>query len=360
MSLWRALGPSMPRPTLAGALRAATGAGLGLAVAAAVLWALSNGKQPFLAHPLLIAPFGASAFLIFAVPNSPLAQPWSVLVGNSLSALVAIVVLHLGLPPLASAPLAVTLAVLVMAAGRAMHPPGGAVALFVALAGPVSWEFAAAPVFVGSAALVLSGMIWNRVTGRVYPFRQPSPSPHGTADPAPERRHLPQPGALADLLSRLRLDANIGVEDLTRLITAAEAEAATRPLAGLTATHLMSRDLVTVTPDTLAAELTAIFRTHGFKSLPVVQEGQYLGLVSEAALIGLSNPGLTAHDLMTPTEAATKDEAAGLLVQRLADGQAQAVPVVEGAKLVGLVTRSDLIALLARPLPLESVERPQQ
>jgi CBS domain-containing membrane protein len=33
---------------------------------------------------------GASAVLVFAVPNSPLAQPWAVVGGNTVSALVGV------------------------------------------------------------------------------------------------------------------------------------------------------------------------------------------------------------------------------------------------------------------------------
>lgn len=351
MSLWRALGPAVPRPKGSETLRAGFGAGVGLALAAVVLWVLAPPDADLLAHPLLIAPFGASAFLIFAVPNSPLAQPWAVVVGNSLSALSALAVLQAGLPALVAAPLAVTLAVLAMGATRALHPPGGAVALFAALAAPAGWGFALAPVLVGSLALVAAGLMWNRATGRAYPFRLPPPSPHGTADAVPERRHLPPPGALAELLSRLRLDANIGVEDLTRLITAAEAEAATRPLAGLTARHLMSRDLVTVSPATPLPDLAAAFHRHHFKTLPLVEAGRYRGLVAEEALVGLADPALTAADLAHPAPDAAPDTPAADLVRRLADGQEQSVPIVEAGQLVGLVTRSDLIALLARSLP---------
>ncbi|WP_446741099.1 HPP family protein [Sphingomonas sp. H160509] len=39
---------------------------------------------------LLVAPMGASAVLIFAVPASPLAQPWSVIGGNVISAVVGV------------------------------------------------------------------------------------------------------------------------------------------------------------------------------------------------------------------------------------------------------------------------------
>lgn len=350
MSVWRALGPAVPHPKWTEALRAAAGAGIGLALAACVLWALAPQAGTLTSHPLIIAPFGASAFLIFAVPNSPLAQPWAVVVGNTLSALAALFALQFGLPALANAPLAVTLAILVMGAARAMHPPGGAVALFTALTAPADWSFAASPVLAGSAVLVIFGMVWAHSTGRSYPFRQPAPSPHGTTDQTPARRHLPPPGALADLLSRLRLEANIGVEDLTRLITAAEAEAATRPLAGLTARHLMSRDLVTVAPTASLPELAAAFHHHHFKTLPMVDTGHYQGLVSEEALVGVSDPALMAADLAHPAPATGPETPAAELVQRLADGKEQALPIVENGQLVGLVTRSDLIALLARPL----------
>ena len=38
--------------------------------------------------PIIVAPLGASAVLVFAVPSSPLAQPWSIVGGNVLSALI--------------------------------------------------------------------------------------------------------------------------------------------------------------------------------------------------------------------------------------------------------------------------------
>jgi CBS domain-containing membrane protein len=68
-------------------LRAVAGAGLGLLVTALLSHWLAG---PLHASVWLIAPLGASAVLVFAVPASPLAQPWSVIGGNTLSALVGI------------------------------------------------------------------------------------------------------------------------------------------------------------------------------------------------------------------------------------------------------------------------------
>ena len=63
---------------------------------------------------LLVAPIGASAVLLFAVPSSPLAQPWSVIGGNSLSAGVGVAIIQLDLPLALAAGMAVGGAILVM------------------------------------------------------------------------------------------------------------------------------------------------------------------------------------------------------------------------------------------------------
>lgn len=74
--LWRrivrSLGPAMPRPRAQEALRAGLGAGIALSLSGGVLVVLNAWRGDF-ANFLLIAPLGASAFLLFAIPNSPLA-----------------------------------------------------------------------------------------------------------------------------------------------------------------------------------------------------------------------------------------------------------------------------------------------
>jgi len=164
MAWWQGFGPiRLGLPPLEVA-RAALGAALGLLLADLALWGLGAGQTA------LIAPFGASAFLIFSVPGSPLAQPWPAVVGNTVSALSALAVLLLGLPPLATICLAVLLAIVAMALTRSLHPPGGAVAIATVLAAP-AFSFALIPVAAGSAALVLGGILWHRALGRPYPLR---------------------------------------------------------------------------------------------------------------------------------------------------------------------------------------------
>lgn len=355
MRLLAGFGPSMPRPKAAEAVRAATGAGLGLFITGCLLWLIAP-TGALLDHPLLIAPFAASAVLIFAVPNSPLAQPWPVVAGNTLSALCGLALLRLVPHPLPAATLAVLAAIAVTAAARALHPPGGATAMAVVLSAHpdhlTGWSFALIPVAIGSVLLMLTGLLWNRATGRPYPIAQRPAPAHGTTDPAPDRRQGPSDTVLAATLDRLRLGANLGVEDLARLIAGAETGTAAAALDQVTAADMMSRDLITAPPDATLQALAAEFRRHGFKSLPVCgAEGRYLGLVPIAALVGLTDPSATAIDLIDPTiRSAEAGARVGELIDLLADGRQQSVPILREGALAGMVTRSDLIALLVHAL----------
>jgi len=348
----RAFGPALSRPAASEIVRAAIGAGVGLVTCALVARTVAGGDGA--ATAILFAPLGASTFLAFCVPNSPLAQPWSAIVGNGLSALTAIAVLKMTADPVLAVAFAVGGAVILMMVARAMHPPGGAVALLIALnpalTAEVGFRFALVPVMLDTAILVALAILFNRATGRVYPFRQPPvESPHHTSDAAPERRLGLSSEDLARILGDMRLAANIGPEDLARLIGAAEAEATARHIGGLTAAEVMSHDVVTTRPETGLDELTRIFQEHGFKTLPVVDStGNYLGLLSQGDLLGQHDPQTEARDLMHPTrETAKPGTPLAPLLQLLADGHQEAVPVLVAGHLEGIITRSDMIGALA-------------
>lgn len=366
----------MSRPKWRESLRAALGAGLALALCGIILVMLDTWRGLTSGY-LLIAPLGATAFLVFAVPNSPLAQPWSAVVGNTVSAIVAVAVTGLDLAPELGAGVAVCLAMGAMAALRAMHPPGAAVALATVLSTPeggtLGLGFAASPVLLETALLVGLAVLYNRATGRKYPFRQPAMSSrHATDNVDPERRLGLSGDDLAAVLDRYNLSANIGAEDFGRILAAAEAEAARRHFNGLTCAEVMSRDVVTVTPTTRLGRVADLFREHRFKTLPVVEpDGTLCGIITQndliqrargdaalrhdsfaSALLGMLDTvrgGLVARDVMTTDlRIVAPGDGIGVLVHLLADGGVQAAPVVTAGRLDGIVTRSDLLAVLAR------------
>lgn len=121
---------------------------------------------------VLVAPFGASCVLVFALPQSPLAQPRNVIGGHLISSTVGIVILAaLGHSPLAYG-VAVGLAIAAMQATDTLHPPAGADPIVVLAAG-ASWSFLGIPILLGSTAIVAAAYGFHRwISGRGYPLRQ--------------------------------------------------------------------------------------------------------------------------------------------------------------------------------------------
>lgn len=119
----------------------------------------------------LMASLGASALLVFALPGSPMAQPWAVIAGNTLSAMVGITCVHWISAPLIALPAAASLSILGMFVLRCLHPPAAAVALIAVLGGITSYRYAFFPVMVDSILLILLGALYSNLTGKPYPNR---------------------------------------------------------------------------------------------------------------------------------------------------------------------------------------------
>jgi CBS-domain-containing membrane protein len=122
---------------------------------------------------LLIAPFGASCVLVFAMPQSPLAQPRNVIGGHMISAIAGLSVFYLlGATPLAFA-LGVGLAIASMILTAMVHPPAGADPIVAILTG-ASWQFLFAPVLIGTILIVMIGIGFHRaITRKAYLLKPP-------------------------------------------------------------------------------------------------------------------------------------------------------------------------------------------
>ena len=120
-------------------------------------------------YPLIAAPFGATAVLVFAVPDSPLAQPRNVVGGCVVGAIVCVACVALfGSAPWVMA-LAVATAIKVMQLTHTLHPPGGAVAL-VGVMSHANWDFIFVPVLSGAILMVVCTAIFGSfIPGRPYP-----------------------------------------------------------------------------------------------------------------------------------------------------------------------------------------------
>jgi len=356
-------------------LRACAGALLGIATtASSSAWLL--GPQ---AATTLVAPMGASAVLLFAVPASPLAQPWSIVGGNTVSALVGVAcALLIPSTPLAAAA-AIFLAIGAMFMLRCVHPPGGAAALTAVLGGPAvhaaGFGFAFAPVALNSLLLLAVAVLYNNATGRRYPHAQrlQPAHPHQTADAVPTARL----GFTVEDLQRVLKDYNqvldVSADDLAGLFVQTEMQAFRRRVADTRCGAIMSRDVLTVEYATELAEAWTLMREHGLQALPVIDRARrVIGIVTRsdflhhADLLGHASLRARVHEFLrrTPHTHSDKHEVVGQimsspartatletpiveLVPWMADTGLHHVPVVDAdRRIAGMVSQTDLVGAL--------------
>ena len=125
----------------------------------------------------LIGSFGASSVLVYGVIQSPLAQPRNLIGGHLVSAIIGVTVQKL-IPDAMwlSAPLAVSLSIVLMQVTKTLHPPGGATAL-IAVTGSaqikaLGYMYVLMPVLTGSFILLATALIFNKITkNRQYPSK---------------------------------------------------------------------------------------------------------------------------------------------------------------------------------------------
>ncbi|MDL2306961.1 HPP family protein [Desulfovibrio sp. OttesenSCG-928-C06] len=121
--------------------------------------------------PLIMAPFGASAVLLFGAFKSPLAQPRNVIGGHIISALVGVSIYQIvGDYPMLAASLAVPTAIVLMHASNTLHPPGGATAFVTSAGGAavhsLGYWYVLTPSAAGSAIMVLVALVVNNLHRR--------------------------------------------------------------------------------------------------------------------------------------------------------------------------------------------------
>lgn len=343
-------------------LRVAAGAFVGILVTAVLCHMMGMSTRA----TWIVAPMGASAVLVFGVPNSPLAQPWAVLAGNTFSAVIGIACARwIGSVDMAAAA-AVGLAIAAMFALRCLHPPGGASALLMVMAGVTDFHVALAPVFINSLLLVAAGLAWNNVTGRRYPHAQGP----GSAGATEATQH-----DLDAALARYNQILDVPRDDLLALIGQTRLAGYQRMLAQTRCADVMSSNVVTVSFGTPLQEAWHLLRNKRIKALPVVDRvNRIVGILTLADFLNAAD--LDLHEGIeakikslirwTSTVNSTKPEVVGqIMTRRVRVARADNplvdlvplfgstghhhIPIVDNDnRLVGILTQSDLVAAVFR------------
>jgi CBS domain-containing membrane protein len=359
-----------PAPVLVDArqrFRAVAGAFVGILVAGVFSRLIGDASG---LGPWLVAPMGASAVLIFAAPASPLAQPWAVLGGNTISALVGTACVLLIPDPAVAGAVAVALAIGLMFQLRCLHPPGGASALLMVLTHTAQFHSSIFPVLFNSALMVLGGMAYNSLTGRPYPHTQAAPPPSGV--PGGSRF------STADLdaaLAHYNQVLDVSRDDLEALLHEAESAAYARNMGQLRCSDVMSKQPISVQFGTPLNEAWELLRKRGIKALPVTDRARRItGIVTVAdfmrsvdldqhegigrrlrALMRLSGtthsdrPEVVGQIMTRKVQVASADRFLIELVPLFSEKGHHHIPIIDGEqRLVGIITQSDLVRALYR------------
>jgi CBS domain-containing membrane protein len=359
-------------------MRACCGALLGILLTGlASHWVLG----PTAALPLLIAPMGASAVLLFGVPASPLAQPWSIIGGNLAAAVIGVACARWIPDPLFATSIAVSAAIGAMFALRCLHPPSGAVALTAVLGGPavtgLGFHFVLAPVLLNSLLLLLVALLFNNATRRRYPHV-------AHVDPGKLHQTKDQPSGwrigftqedLDHVLQQYNQVLDVSRDDLENLILQTELHAYRRRFGAITCADIMSRDVVSVEYGTSLEDAWALLLKHRIKALPVINSARRLvGIITQTDFMRQANlqvytgfeqklkqfirrtttthsdkPEVVGQIMTSAVQSAATDAHIVELVQPLSDSGIHHIPIVDDQRrLVGMVTQSDMVAALYR------------
>lgn len=128
----------------------------------------------------------------------------------------------------------------------------------------------------------------------------------------------------------------------------------------------MTRDPLTITPEMSHPEALALLRKHHIRRLPVISEGKLVGIVAERDLLSNEpSPATTlsvyeiyfllsrllVRDIMVRPVVAVEgdcpiEEAARIMVSK----KISCLPVLEGDKVVGIITETDIFRTLVEVL----------
>ncbi|MGF6921008.1 CBS domain-containing membrane protein [Paraburkholderia sp. 40] len=222
--------------------------------------------------PLLVAPMGGSAVLLFGVPASPLAQPWSIIGDILVSAAVGVACARWIVHPVEAGALAVALAICAMFALRCMHPPSGAVALTAVLGGPaihaMGYGFILVPIAVPTFSLLIAAIVFHALTGHRYPHVGAQNPTQG----ANASMGMPSGFTRGDLEAVLRRRSewlDIDTDDLESLLRDAQLQGYARVFSELTCANIMSRPPISVPASMKTEASRRLLLRHRVKALPV-------------------------------------------------------------------------------------------
>jgi CBS domain-containing membrane protein len=323
-----------------------------------------------------VASIGASAFLAFVLPSSPMAQPWPIIGGNTIASLIAIACSHFIHEITFLIPISLGLTILAMFVMRCLHPPAASLTLLIPLAGVFDYHFVLFPVLANSILLVMCSIAYNTLTGKPYPYR-----PKKIVDPssiqALERKI--ENDEIEAVLGRYNGVLDINKEDLANLISQVEHGAYQKKLQSIQCKNIMTADVLFMHMDSPLDAAWRLLRNNKVKALPVIDASRrVLGIITiedflksaavdfgqsfgqrmrgfmRVAIPGLNSlPNAVGQVMSKPVRVISEDRNMIDLAEIFCGDGHHHIPVINDQKaLVGMITQSDFVKAIDQSIDI--------
>ncbi len=119
----------------------------------------------------------------------------------------------------------------------------------------------------------------------------------------------------------------------------------------------MSRDLVTGTADEPLSEILGRMRSNDVHEIPIVEKGKLVGVVSMAAVARHKSlqSGTKAQHVLQPAPEAPPDLSLPAASELFLSSGHRSLPIAEKGKLVGILSRSDVVRAMTRCPEIEGM-----
>ena len=339
-------------------------------------------------YPIIVASMGASAVILFIMPGSPLAQPWPLVGGQMVSAIIGIACAQMIENTVLASGCAVGGSILAMLLLRCLHPPGAATALTPIIAGvPVGFDnysFVLTPVGINVAIMLIMAIAINR-----WILRYEYPTvPHQTDNKKHKHSTLIQPSQRVGIseqdveqaLENMDMFMDVSTGDLSKLLTDAQMQSFKRHRGNISCADIMVTNILTVEYGTEVEEAWKIMHNEKLKAMPVVDRARrVIGIITWNDFFKFINVGANetfpkkfrAFIRRTPDVTTDKPESVGHimtisvsvmpenthiadLIPLMSNQGYRQIPIVNNEnRLVGMVYQANLIAALYNEQSIE-------
>lgn len=200
-------------------LVASLGGAIGITLIALISFSFTGASGA----ALIVPSMGASAVLVFAIPHGKLSQPWPLIGGSIVSAIIGVTCYKFIPDIYLAGGLAVGLSIGFMHLLGCIHPPGGATALVAVVGGPAITElgylYVLVPILLNVIIIFIIAIVFNSF----FPWRRyPAASMMRYTDQntVNDESHMNVVGKkdIESALSDMDLIVDVTLEDLQRVI----------------------------------------------------------------------------------------------------------------------------------------------